>query len=118
MALLFTKLSIMLLIKRVFCSVKRDVAYWLTIFLMFANTAFYICFLVVPATQCIPRTKIWNPEEPGTCVDIYKLYNASAIFNLVSDVAMLSVPIYLVWRLQMSLRRKIGVSAIFCTGSL
>ena len=85
---------------------------------MSANTGFYATFLIVPAAQCRPRSKIWNPEEPGECVDVFKLYIASSVFNLVSDFAMLSVPIYLVWRLQMSVRRKVGVSAIFCTGGL
>ncbi len=31
---------------------------------------------------------------------------------------MLSVPVFLIWSLQMSSRRKVGVSAIFCTGIL
>ena len=31
---------------------------------------------------------------------------------------MLSVPMYLVWRLQMSIRRKVGISAIFLAGGL
>ena len=37
---------------------------------------------------------------------------------MVSDIAMLSVPIYLIWNLQMSVRRKIGISLIFGTGGL
>ena len=117
-ALLSTKLSIMLLVQRVFCSVQRDLAYWLTTLLMFANTAFYTAYIIVPAAQCHPRSKIWNVEEPGSCVDINKLYVASAVFNVLSDVAMLSVPIFMIWGLQMSIRRKIGVSAMFATGGL
>ena len=31
---------------------------------------------------------------------------------------MLSVPLYLVWNLQMSFRRKTGITFIFCTGGL
>ena len=115
-ALLATKLSLMLLIRRVFCSVHRDLAYWLTVFLIFANTGFYICFIIVPAALCNPRSKIWTPAEPGQCLNINKLYLASAIFNLVSDICMLSVPVYLVWQLKMSVRRKVGISAIFLTG--
>lgn len=108
----------MLLIKRVFCSVKRDIGYWLTIVLIVANCCFYFAFFIVPLAQCQPRDKIWNPEKPGKCVNIVQLYLASSIFNLLSDLAMLSVPIYLIWRLQMSLRRKVGVTMIFCTGGL
>lgn len=117
-ALLATKLSIMLLIQRVFCSVKRDVPYWLTVFLIFANTTFYFCFLVVPAALCRPRRKIWMPDEPGSCLDVMSLYVASGTFNFLSDIAMLSVPIYMIWSLQMSFRRKLGISAIFGTGGL
>ena len=37
---------------------------------------------------------------------------------MISDIAMLSVPMYLIWNLQMSVRRKIGISAVFATGGL
>lgn len=55
---------------------------------------------------------------PGSCRDDNALYLASAAFNMVSDIAMLSVPIYLIWNLQMSVQRKMGISAIFGTGAL
>ena len=37
---------------------------------------------------------------------------------MLSDIAMLTVPIYLIWRLQISRRRKVGISAIFLTGGM
>lgn len=108
----------MLLVLRVFCSVKRDVGYWLTQSLIVMNGIFYIIYFFIPIFQCSPRSKIWNPKEAGHCLKIDDLYLASSIFNMFSDTAMLSVPIYLVWNLQMSRRRKIGVSAVFLTGGL
>ena len=108
----------MLLILRIFCSVQRDAGYWLTKFLIAVNGIFYIVFFFVPIFLCFPRSKIWNPEEHGHCLDVNDLYLASAVFNMLSDIAMLSVPIYLIWNLQMSTRRKVGVSAIFMTGGL
>ena len=86
--------------------------------LIIINSAFYLCFFIVPIVLCRPRRKIWTPELPGKCANINALYIVSSVFNLLSDIAMLSVPIYLVWSLQMSVRRKIGVSAIFCVGGL
>lgn len=117
-SLLTTKLSIMLLILRVFCSVHFDLPYFLTMGLMIVNTAFYLCFLIVPTVACQPRTKIWTPQLPGKCLEVTQLYLASAIFNFLSDIAMLSVPILLIWRLQISKRRKIGITGVFCTGGL
>lgn len=118
LALFFTKFSLMLLILRVFCSVDRDTFYWLTQALIVVNSLFYLLFFFIPIFVCSPRSKIWNPDIPGHCLRIKDLYLASAIFNSFSDIAMLSVPLYLIWKLQMSVRRKVGVSLIFLTGAL
>lgn len=118
-SLLSTKLSLMLLILRVFRTVQRDLFYWLTLALITVNPTFYALFLIIPIVQCTPRARIWSQEEiPGHCLKIFGLYYASASFNLVSDIAMLSVPIYLVWNLKVILRRKIGISGVFSTGGL
>ena len=108
----------MLLILRIFLSVQRDALWWLTQGLIAINTIFYIIFFFVPIFLCRPRSKIWNPDEQGHCLKIFDLYIASASFNMISDIAMLSVPVYLIWNLHMSVRRKVGVSLIFGTGGL
>ena len=72
-SLLATKLSIMLLIKRVFCSVQKNIPYYLTWSLIYVNTGFYICYIVVPAVECSPRSKIWTPTAPGKCVQVKAL---------------------------------------------
>lgn len=46
------------------------------------------------------------------------LYHASSSSKTISDIAILSVPICTVWNLQMSVRYKIGISAVFRTGGL
>lgn len=113
-----TKISILLLILRIFLSVQRNLWWWLTQSLIVLNTIFYVIFFFIPIFLCSPRSKIWNPAVPGRCLNIDDLYIASAAFNMISDISMLSVPIYLIWNLQMSVRRKIGVSLIFGTGGL
>ena len=118
LTLFSTKLSLMLLILRVFCSVAHDTFYWLTQAFIVINSLFYLAFFFIPIFVCSPRSKIWDPDRPGHCLKIKDLYLASAIFNTVSDIAMLSVPLYLIWNLQMSVRRKVGVSMIFLTGAL
>ena len=117
-SLLATKLSLLFLILRVFCTVQRDVFYWMTMFLIILNSLFYTTFFFIPIFQCSPRSKIWDDQTPGHCLKVIGLYYTSAIFNTVSDIAMLAVPVYLVWSLQMSVLRKVGISFIFCTGGL
>ena len=118
LALLFTKLSILLLILRVFCTVRRDLCYWCTQGLIWLNSIFYTVYFFIPIFSCTPRLKIWAPSTPGSCMNINILYYASAIFNVVSDILMLTVPIFLIWNLQMNIGRKMGVTAIFLIGAL
>ncbi|KAG7007793.1 hypothetical protein G7Y79_00008g024310 [Physcia stellaris] len=111
------KVSILLLIIRIFLNVKRNMLYWFTVFLTFANGAYYFAAFFVNIFSCSPRHKIWDPETPGKCLNVDALYISSATFNTFSDVAMLAVPLIMVWKLQMSRQRKFGISAIFGTGA-
>ena len=78
-----TKCSILLLILRVFCSVRRNFGYWLSQGLIVVNAMFYLAYFFAPIFQCSPRTKIWTPEDPGSCLDVdalYVLYNSKLTF--------------------------------------
>ena len=117
-SILAIKLSILFLILRIFLSAYRDIFYWVTVLLIAANTIFYSIAFFVAIFSCTPRSKIWNPKGPGHCLNGKVVYIFSASFNATSDICMLTVPIYLVWTLQTSLKRKIGISAIFGSGAL
>ena len=117
-AIACVKLSILLLITRIFLAVNRNVLFWLTQLLMWVNTLFYAIAFFLAIFACRPRHKIWSPEIPGRCLNSKALYIASATFNTGSDLAMLAVPTYMIWSLQMNKKRKMGISGIFGTGAL
>ncbi|KAM5347794.1 hypothetical protein ACJ41O_007618 [Fusarium nematophilum] len=80
-------------------------ASWTTIF-------FHIIF------QCFPHDKRWSqdPEyqcDPKNAEDNYWL---TIILNISTDVAIISLPISMVLKLQMKLKQKLGVAAIFALG--
>ncbi|KAL8784287.1 MAG: hypothetical protein Q9213_004045 [Squamulea squamosa] len=114
----FTKVSILLLVLRIFCPKKRDPFYWMVQGLNVFNTSFYTVFLFVSIFLCRPHEKAWLPTMSGRCHDIFTLYIASAVFNVVSDLAMYFIPLWKVWHLQIPQGRKLGISAIFATGTL
>lgn len=116
---LFTKLSIILLVLRIFCPQRRDRFYWALQSLNILNTIFYIAYIIIPIVQCHPRRKIWDKNTSGgSCLDIYVLYTISGTFNALSDLAIFFVPLWRIWNLQISRSRKLGISAIFCSGGL
>nr|P9WEU1.1 RecName: Full=SAT4 family membrane protein [Aspergillus nidulans FGSC A4] len=111
-----TKLSIFLLYLRVFASARRGMTYLSIHLLIWFNLAFYLANFFLKIFQCIPRAKIWDSNTSGHCININIPILVTAAINVVSDLLMLCLPIICVWRLQMSIRRKLGISAIFAAG--
>lgn len=113
-----TKLSIFLLYLRVFAPTRRGKTFVAVHLLIWFNLAFYLANFFLKIFQCVPRAKIWDKHIEGHCININIPILVTAAINVVSDLLMLTVPIVCVWRLQMSVRKKVGVSAIFAAGIL
>ncbi|KAL4890898.1 hypothetical protein BDV59DRAFT_209293 [Aspergillus ambiguus] len=112
-----TKLSILLLYLRVFAPSRKSKTYFFIQVLIWVNLLFYTANTIVKIFECNPRSKIWNRDTPGHCVNINSLIMTAAVFNVVSDVLILLLPIACVWRLQMTLSKKLGTSAVFAAGA-
>ena len=112
------KLSILLQLEHIFIKGHRQPAYYIIQFLIWANLVFYVAYLFVDIFQCIPREKIWNPSISGKCVSLNALLIAPAGINLVSDLTTLILPMVLVSRLQMTLKNKLAIFAVFSSGLL
>jgi hypothetical protein len=83
---------------------------------MWVNILYYIAVVVVSALSCFPHEKIWNPSLPGKCANTKAFFITNASLNLTSDIIILVLPHRLIWSLQMSKRKKIGVSLAFAVG--
>jgi hypothetical protein len=53
----------------------------------------------------------------ATCIDQLTKYIALSVLNIIYDVFTLVLPLPVIARLQMPLRQKLSVCAIFATGS-
>ncbi|KAH7367401.1 hypothetical protein B0T11DRAFT_275230 [Plectosphaerella cucumerina] len=82
-------------------------ASWTTIF-------FHIIF------QCFPHDKRWSQDPTYQCDPAAAEVNywLTILLNIGTDIAIISLPISMVMSLQMKLKQKIGVAAIFCLGFL
>lgn len=68
--------------------------------------------------NCYPISSTWDTSVQGHCIDYGLVTLIFGILNIIIDVAMLVYPMPLVWRLQMSTRRKILLSLAFTSGSI
>lgn len=116
LAICLVKVSILLQIHRIFAPPRNTVLYVLIWGLVGINSLLYTAIGLVTIFQCTPRERIWNPLVPGTCVNEYAIFISGAAMNLVSDVILLILPLRFVWKLQMKLKSKLQISAVFATG--
>lgn len=67
--------------------------------------------------QCTPRRKLWQPWLQGTCLDAKKVFLGISFPNIVTDIAILTLPIPILWGLQTTMIRKLSLTVIFLLGS-
>ena len=112
----FAKMALFLLYYRLFALDR-----WTKIAIysgMGITSCFYLATFIVQLVLCIPR-----PQESWTsmtCVERCSrgegLGDVHGVFGLVSDLYIFILPLPVLYRLQMSLKKKIGVTATFLTG--
>ncbi|MCJ1420086.1 hypothetical protein MMC32_006443 [Xylographa parallela] len=113
----FTKLAVLLFYKRIFRGSLFTVVVWTMIVITIIWT---VAFFFANLLQCIPIWINWTGEgvTAENCIDETTMYLAQAWSDVFTDVAILSIPLPLVWNLHMPTARKIGLTCIFLLGAL
>ncbi|KAI8654278.1 hypothetical protein NCS56_01384600 [Fusarium sp. Ph1] len=65
---------------------------------------------------CNPVDKAWTPAKRGHCLDLRSFYYTSFGIKLVTDIVLFAQPIPMVWRMQLSRPKKIGVVLMLSLG--
>ena len=111
------KTSLLLLYYRLFPGQNLRRATFMVGALMWS---FFIASTIVQLNICVPVRFFWNKDiSGGRCpLDVNKFYLSGSIFNMITDIMVLSLPLPTVWNLQISVKKKIGLSFVFLLGSL
>lgn len=121
MSILFVKLAILLDWLRMFVPLgQKTKMYWVFQFLIWGNVIYYVSGTFLEIFRCWPRQKIWDPLfEGGSCpIDIAANNFASTLINLASDIAILMLPQWIIWKLHVSKAKRVGISLLFVIGIL
>ncbi|KAF3802796.1 hypothetical protein GCG54_00014033 [Colletotrichum gloeosporioides] len=112
------KASILYLYLRVFhMSSIRTVLWGTQVF----NFILCTLFVLLSIFQCQPIQHYWNGwdgEHAGKCLSLQDIVLAHVAINVGLDVWMLILPLTQIYKLNMPLRRKISVMAMFSVGIL
>ncbi|KAI1342428.1 hypothetical protein F5Y15DRAFT_303954 [Xylariaceae sp. FL0016] len=97
----------------------RNTFFWVCHTVQIVTVVFYAVIVVMGNLSCFPQRRIWDRTTPGTdCLDLTVEFIASSAINVALDIVTLALPQKAIWGLQMSTKRKVGISCIFIVGIL
>ena len=69
--------------------------------------------------SCKPMAKSWDKAITyGSCINVAKILAIHGGLNIATDIAMLILPVIMVWKLQLPRKEKIALAGLFMTGTL
>ena len=111
----FVKLSILHLYSTIFTnnkSFKICVYTLISLCIGYAISDWLKLFLI-----CRPFEYSWNKSIEGECADALQGWLVTGIMNLLLDVGIVVLPLPLLWRLHLSISKRIGLTLMFTIGA-
>ncbi|ODH14526.1 hypothetical protein ACO22_06567 [Paracoccidioides brasiliensis] len=116
LSLSFCKVSILLLYARVFAV---PIVIWVGRGAMVFIISWAIATIVAGCLICRPFAFNWDQTIPGgKCSDQVLSFTITGVFNLVTDVLVLLLPLPYLFKLQMQLYKKLVLMGVFSIGLL
>ncbi|KAI9743889.1 MAG: hypothetical protein M1818_002623 [Claussenomyces sp. TS43310] len=70
--------------------------------------------------QCLPISYFWDKTQPGRCLPnaLITIGLTNGVLSFVGDLAILLLPLPMIWKLHINRKNKIAVSGMFMLGGL
>ena len=115
--LALVKSSVLIFLSRLFG--QKDGVRRFILWLNVANIAQMIAVFFAITLQCLPISFNWDfTVRDGRCVDRRVLYTCTAVINIVTDLLVLGLPIWIFTSLKIPKRTKIALMFVFLLGFL
>lgn len=113
---LFVKLALLIIIGRVFGPVhkKTNIGIWVFMGML---VAYYATGLVIKIRICWPISAYWMGETEK-CLNQGEVILADSIISVISDLAILVLPLPLTWSLQLPDKKKLRVAGLLGAGGV
>ena len=111
------KLSVLFYYRRIFPEQQFRI---ICIFVGLVVIAWFIAYMFLEFFTCIPFAYYWNKAIPGGhCINQnHVAYYGTTPPDVLTNLALLVLPIPYLWRLQMQRAKKIAITVIFVLGTL
>jgi hypothetical protein len=88
---------------------------------MACTAAFMTTFTSTVIFQCTPVSgawQVWDGERPAKCINQNAMVITTSSINIFLDLAIIGLPLPELYKLNLSLGKKIQVMLVFCLGFL
>lgn len=116
--ILSIKLSILLLYRRLLVIMRYSLLWFLVNGLGAFCILYYLINTFVRIFACIPMRKSWDLSAPGHCLNHNVNIVISGVFNILSDVAILAIPIIASFNLRVKWKKKCRVCGLLSFGAM
>ena len=76
-----------------------------------------IAIICVSVFQCNPIAGAWDSTLPVICINLKGSFIGNAVPNILTDIAILALPVHVVWGLHATVTHRLSVIAVFLLGS-
>ncbi|KAI9713726.1 MAG: hypothetical protein M1812_006564 [Candelaria pacifica] len=111
----FVKVALLTILTRVFAPYRKTLI--LIYVLIGLLMAYYIPALITKIRICMPISAYWRGEREN-CLDQGAIIMSDSIISVISDLAILVLPLPLTWSLQMPRKKKLRVIGLLGAGGL
>ena len=101
--------------QRVFTTRRFQLWTWSFIVVIIAYT---IATVFAGVFVCTPIPKFWRPTMEGKCINTFASWFANAIINIVTDLAIIVLPMPVVRRLRLPKKQKALLIGVFAFGAV
>ena len=109
------KIAALLLYKRIFDTAKFR--YRANVFIAFI-CAWWFAETITGVFICRPVAGSWNSTLKAECLSARNYDIAYAIFNITIDVAILTLPMWMIWRIKIKTAQKVALTFVFLIGGM
>ncbi|CAG5158523.1 uncharacterized protein ALTATR162_LOCUS5122 [Alternaria atra] len=107
-----TKASMLLQYRRIFPTKQFQIANWITMAVVIGYTIWTVFSSIF---MCVPVRAFWTHEK-ATCLNQFAVWFTNAAINIITDFAIILLPIPVIQKLNLGKRQKIGLISIFAIG--
>ncbi|KAK7966922.1 uncharacterized protein PG986_001199 [Apiospora aurea] len=99
---------------------KKSYFWWGSMFIVALQSLVLVVITILLNVQCIPHEAIWDVTKVAgaKCFPLPILQKVSASTHFVTDVIMVLLPQKVVWSLNLSMQKKVGLAFVFSLGIL